>query len=75
MHQFFVTLFAMLLSISHHSAISHPPQDTFAYESAKPTPVLSFPVREDLVRNNSEASYAGSECLSCQTTTVSYTAR
>ncbi len=75
MHQLFAALFAILISFCHHSPASQTPENTLAYESAKPTPVLSFPAREDLARNTSEASYAGSECLSCQTMTVSYIAR
>ena len=75
MHQFFATLFAMLLSLCHHSALSRAPEPSFAYGNARPSPVLSFPDREDLARGATEASYAVSGCLSCTAMNVSYTAR
>ena len=68
-------MFAILMAFCHHSALSRSPDATFAYQQSRPTPVLSFPDRGDLARGATEASYAGSACLSCRTMTVSYTAR
>jgi hypothetical protein len=77
MHQFLVSLFAMLMSLCQHTAISRPVQADVLLQNATPTRALSFPDRRELARtlSDSEPSYAGSACLSCQRMNVSFTAR
>lgn len=75
MHQLLATLFAVLLSFGHHAAGSHPLEANNSYNLARPTPVLSFPGRQDRARNVADASYAGSACNSCQLTRASFSVR
>ncbi len=75
MPHLFAALLSVLLSFCHHATASHSLEATNVYDSTKPNPVLSFPNRQDLARTASEPGYAGSACLSCQTTSVSFIAR
>jgi hypothetical protein len=75
MHQFFVSLFSLFLSLCAHSAASRPVQAEASLRFVTPTPALTFPDRRELARVSSEASYADTACLSCQRMNVSFTAR
>ena len=75
MHQLFATLFAVLLSFGHHTAGSRSLEASVSYDTAKPTPVLSFPDRHDRAQGVSYAGYAGSQCSSCQMTNTSFNVR
>lgn len=75
MHQLLATLFAVLLSFGHHAAGSRSMEASVTYGAVRPTPVLSFPDRQELARTVSYASYAGSACPSCQVTNAAYVAR
>lgn len=75
MHQLFATLFAVLLSFCHHSAGSRSMEASVRYNVDRPTPVLSFPGRQELARTVSYGGYAGSACSSCQSMNVSYSVR
>lgn len=75
MHSLFALLFSALLSFCHHSSAARAPEASFASDSFRPTPVLSFSTHNDMTRANPLSSYAGAECLSCRTTTVSFIVR
>ena len=75
MHLLFTALVSILLSFCHHSAAARPLEATNFYDNVRPSPAFSFPDRHELARPASDSGYAGSACLSCGTTTVSFTAR
>ena len=75
MHQLLSALFAILLTFCHHNGASRSTEATVTYYGNRPTPMLSFPGREELAHGSQYGSYAGSECPSCRTMDVAYTAR
>lgn len=74
MHQFFVSLFSLFLSLCTHTTTSRPVSAEARLLVDSPSPTLSFPDRRDLARVTAEAGYADTACLSCQRMNVSFTA-
>lgn len=67
MHQFFATLFALLLSLGHHNGSQHSLEAIEVAPADPPSSSIMLPDRYELAHGSVvDASYAVSACLSCQ---------
>lgn len=73
MHQFFATLFSLLVALCHHTSLTTRPVEAaeltpIVETSAAPvTSVMTLPDRYQLARyGTAEANYAGDACASCR---------
>ena len=77
MHQFFATLFSLLMALSHHTSLSARPVEAVQLSAVQTSssvagPGMILPDRYQLARNSSaNASYAEAVCLSCRRMDVS----
>jgi hypothetical protein len=76
MHQFFATLFALLLSLCHHTGATRPLEAIEVSPADPPSTSMMLPDRYQLAHGAVvDASYSVSACLSCRQTNYTSTVR